>query len=293
MKEQKKSPKKRALGRGLEAILPASQGEQTPKDKGITLIPITRLTRNPNQARQSFSTDSLNGLAQSMKKHGVLQPVIVRTQAGGRYEIVTGERRWRAAQIAGLLEIPAIIKQISEKQAAEINLIENIQREDLNPIEEAEADRRLLEEHGYTQEKLAERLGKSRTALTNLLRLLDLPLPVQEMIRAEKISEGHGRALLRIDNERLKVKIAMEITGKKLSVRETEKLAARMAKSPSPARSRKPKTSPEIGELCNRLQRRLGTKVNLKHSKLGSGRMEVFYRNLDELDRILAIIFKR
>ncbi len=299
MSESKKTqpkPKRKALGRGLGAILPEIRGESRGSGEGgATLVPITMLVRNPNQARQNFPKETLEQLALSLKEHGVLQPVIVRAQAGGRYEIVAGERRWRAAQLAGLAEIPVIIRQVSEKQAAEINLIENVQRDDLNPIEEAEALKRLIEEHGYTQEQLADRIGKSRTAVTNLLRLLDLPLPVQEMVRTGKLTEGHGRALLRIGQERARIKAAMEVAAKQLSVRETEKMAALLEKSPSPSGTAKSRggSSPEIRELIARLQRRLGTRVNVNHGRRGSGRVEIYYRNLDELDRILAIVFKK
>jgi ParB family chromosome partitioning protein len=258
-KKNQPKMKRKALGRGLGAILPEIRGENRGAGQDAATVPITMLQRNPNQARQNFSKESLEQLARSLREHGVLQPVIVRAQAGGMYEIVAGERRWRAAQLAGLTEIPVLVRQVSEKQAAEINLIENIQRDDLNPMEEAEALRRLLEEHGYTQEHLADRIGRSRTALTNLLRLLDLPLPVQEMVRTGKLTEGHGRALLRIEQERVRIKAAMEVAAKQLSVRETEKLAAQLSKSPSPAvtgRSRGA-SSPEIRELVGRLQRRL------------------------------------
>jgi ParB family chromosome partitioning protein len=285
--------RRKALGRGLESILPEVLGDRLPKGRAVTLVPITMLSRNPNQARQSFSKESIAELAQSLQQHGVLQPILVRPQTGGRYEIVAGERRWRAAQTAGLAEIPVIVRQISEKQAAEINLIENIHREDLNPIEAAEGTRRLMKEHGYTQEQLAERLCKSRPALANLLRLLDLPIPIQEMIRAGKIAEGHGRALLRVENERVMIKLAMDVAEKGLSVREAERLAAQLSRPPSPAQPRKGRTSPEIKELCDRLQRKLGTRVDLRHSRKGKGRLEIYYRNLDELDRILSLIFKK
>jgi ParB family chromosome partitioning protein len=294
-KKNQSKAKRKALGRGLGAILPEIRGESRGAGQGATTVAITMLVRNPNQARQNFSKESLEELARSLKEHGVLQPIIVRAQAGGTYEIVAGERRWRAAQLAGLTEIPVIVRQVSEKQAAEINLIENIQRDDLNPMEEAEALRRLLEEHGYTQERLADQIGRSRTAVTNLLRLLDLPLPVQEMVRTGKITEGHGRALLRIEQERVRIKAAMEVAARQLSVRETEKLAAQLSKGSSPAGTKKARgaSSPEIRELIGRLQRRLGTRVHVAHGRRGSGRMEIFYKNLDELDRILAIIFKR
>ena len=293
---RKSNQGKKALGRGLGSILPEIMGDKLPgKTSSATMIPVTQLSRNPNQYRQTFSKESISELAQSMKEHGVLQPVIVRPHRGGRYEIVAGERRWRAAREAGLLEIPVIIRQLSEKQAAEINLIENVQREDLNSIEEAEAVNSLIKEHGYTHEELASRIGKKRSTLTNLLSLLRLPIAVQEMIRAGKLSEGHGRAVLRIEMDKLKIKVAMDIAGKGLSVREAEKLAARLEKpgaAPAPP-SLKAGNSPEIRDLATRLQRKLGSRIEVRHSKSGRGKLEIFYRDLDELDRILAIIFKR
>ncbi|MFH1436979.1 MAG: ParB/RepB/Spo0J family partition protein [Pseudomonadota bacterium] len=287
---------KKALGRGLGSILPEILGDKPPGETGSsTMVPVTQLIRNPNQTRQTFSKEALSELAQSMKEHGVLQPVIVRPHRVGRYEIVAGERRWRAAQEAGLLEIPVIIRQLSEKQAAEINLIENVQREDLNAMEEAEAVKSLINEHGYTHDELASRIGKKRSTLTNLLGLLRLPVAVQEMIRAGKLTEGHGRAVLRIEKDKLKIKVAMDIAGKGLSVRETEKLAARLSASeeaPAPL-SRKAGASPEIRDLATRLQRKLGSRVEVRHSRSGRGKLELYYRDLDELDRILALIFKR
>ena len=287
---------KKALGRGLGSILPEILGDKSPGEtSSATMIPVTQLARNPNQARQTFSKESISELAQSMKEHGVLQPVIVRPHRGGRYEIVAGERRWRAAREAGLLEIPVIIKQLSEKQAAEINLIENVQREDLNAMEEAEAVKSLIKEHGYTHDELASRIGKKRSTLTNLLSLLKLPVALQEMIRTGKLTEGHGRAILRIEKDKLKIKAAMDIAGKGLSVRDTEKLAARLSKSgaaPAPL-SRKARVSPELRDLTTRLQRKLGSKVEVRHLRSGRGKLEIFYRDLDELDRILAIIFRR
>ena len=292
---RKSKQRKKALGRGLGSILPDIMGDKTPGETGSTVtVPVTQLLRNPNQTRQTFSKESISELAQSMKEHGILQPIIVRPYRGGRYEIVAGERRWRAAREAGLLEIPVIIKQLSEKQAAEINLIENVQREDLNAIEEAEAVKSLIQEHGYTHDELASRIGKKRSTLTNLLSLLRLPVAVQEMIRTGKLTEGHGRAILRIGKDKLKIKVAMDVAGKGLSVRETEKTAARLSISSQAAPpSRKARVSPEIRDLTTRLQRKLGSKVEVKHSRSGRGKLEIFYRDLDELDRILAVIFKR
>jgi ParB family chromosome partitioning protein len=296
LNEEKKNLRRKALGRGLEAILPEIQGDRPgSRDRGVTMVPITLVVRNPHQARQVFTKESLESLAHSMKEHGIIQPLIVRPQAGGKYEIVAGERRWRAAQLAGLPDVPVIVRQLSEKEAGEINLIENLHRDDLNPMEVAEKCRQLIGEHGYTQEQLAEQIGKSRSALTNLLRLLDLPMPVQEMVRTGRLTEGHARALLRIEQERTRIKLAMEVAAKQLSVRETEILAARLAgAAASPAAEpKKSRVSPEIRELCGRLQRKLGTKVDVRHSRRGSGRMEIYYRSLDELDRILAQIFRR
>ncbi len=291
---REKPTRRRSLGRGLDSILPEFLGDKSFRSKEVTMVPITMVSRNPNQVRKDFPKESITELARSIALHGVLQPVIVRPQAGGRYEIIAGERRWRAAQEAGMTEIPIIVRQASEKQVAEINLIENLHRSDLNPIETAEAIVRLMKEHGYTQEQLAERLCRSRSSLANLVRLLDLPIPIQEMIRAGKITEGHGRALLMISDERTMIKLAMDISPKGLSVREIENIAARITRqSVSGFNGHQYCTSPEIRELCERLQKKLGTRVNLHHTKKGRGKMEIHYRNLDELNRILSLIFKK
>jgi ParB family chromosome partitioning protein len=230
-----------------------------------------------------------------MKEYGILQPIVVRPHAGGKYEIIAGERRWRAAQQAGITEIPVIIRHVSGKQAQEINLIENIQREDLNPIETAEALKRLIEEYGYTQQDIAEKICKNRSSVANTLRLLDLPLPVREMVRTGKITEGHGRALLGLKENSAIVKMANLIAEKNLSVREVEKRVSALNKKNTGEieTKKKFKILPEIKELCQRLQRKLGTKVELKHTNKGNGKMEIYYRSLDELERILALIFKK
>lgn len=290
MKESRKTTKKKGLGRGLESILPEALNPSSTYTRGeVSNIDISLLMRNPSQARQSFDENSIRNLADSIKQYGILHPIIVRPHKGGKYEIVAGERRWRAAQLAELKEVPCIIKQTSENQTIEINLIENIQRQNLNPIEKAQAIEKLIKNYNYTQEKIAQKLSISRPAVANLIRLLELPPKIKQMLIEGKITEGHARALLSIPSDVKKIQVASLIIKNNISVREVERLVSSISKKSTAQKSRKP--SPSIKALCDKLQSRLGTKVSLVHSKKGTGKIIIFYRNLNELDRILFTIF--
>jgi ParB family chromosome partitioning protein len=203
------------LGRGLGALIPSAAS-------GLREIPVEAVRPNPNQPRSHFDPDDLDELAQSIREHGILQPVLVSEQPDGTYQLITGERRWRSAQMAGLNTLPAIVKEVSSQASLEMALVENIQRRDLNPLEEALAFRQLLDEHGLTQDQLAQRLGKSRVSVTNTLRLLQLPPAVQDALGAGTITEGHARAILAAGTEPARLALLQEVLTEHLSVRETE-----------------------------------------------------------------------
>ncbi len=278
MKDQ--GPRK-VLGRGLAALIPqaAPTTTQTP---GYRLLPIERVQPNRGQPRKTFSDEALSELSASIKTQGVLQPIVVRRR-GDAYEIVAGERRWRAAGRAGLHEIPAIVKEYSESEALQVALIENIQRQDLDDLEEAAAYGRLLSEHQLTQEQLADVLGKNRATIANTLRLLKLPASVQELLAEGKLTAGHARALMTVGDEALLVRLARDVAERKLTVRDTERLARAQASTKKKAA---PSRSPAVTHVEEKLQRSLGTKVRLAERK-GKGRIEIYFHSLDELDRLL------
>ena len=274
--------KRPALGKGLGALIPGA----TPQErKGTVLMPVEDLVPQRGQPRRHFDERQLEELAESVRGKGVLQPVLVRPTNMG-FVIVAGERRWRAAQKAGLREIPVLIREMTEKESFEIALIENIQREDLNLIEEAEAYKRLIDEHGLTQEQLAERVGKERSSVTNTLRLLRLPDSIKESIVAGKLSMGHARALLAIADDNDLRKAAEKVMAENLSVRAAEALVQRLKRRRHPEQ-RRPSETVQVKHLIEKLQRKLGAKVELR-DRGGKGTLEVRYGSLAELDRILA-----
>jgi ParB family chromosome partitioning protein len=277
------SRQRSALGRGLGALIPGA----TPAErKGVLHLPIEEIHPQRGQPRRHFDGGHLEELAESIRNKGLLVPLIVR-QGGSGYSIVAGERRWRAAQKAGLREVPAMIREMSDKEAFEVALIENIQREDLNPIEEAEAFKRLIEEHGLTQEELAARVGKDRSTVTNALRLLRLPESIKEAIVKARLSMGHARALLAIADEGDLKKAAEKVIAENLSVRAAEALVQRLKSRRLPARKRTGSESTQVRHLVEKLQRKLGARVELK-DKGGKGTLEIRYGSLAELDRILS-----
>ena len=277
--------RRQALGRGLGALIPGgSPGER----KGVMTLGIEEIRPNRTQPRRHFDEAHIEELAESIRSKGVLLPLIVRRVPDG-YVLVAGERRWRAAQKAGLRELPVMIREVTEKEAFEIALIENIQREDLNPIEEAEAFKRLIEEHGLTQEELAARVGKDRSTVANALRLLRLPDAIKQAIVAGQLSMGHARALLAIPDEGDLRKAAARVIAENLSVRAAEALVQRLKSRRLPRQKRDGHGGTQVKHLVERLQRKLGTKVELK-DKGGSGTLEIRYGNLQELDRLLAAI---
>lgn len=275
--------KKSGLGKGLGALIPENEQELT---NSVVELKITDIESNEKQPRKIFDDEALRNLADSISEHGVVQPIIVRKVENG-YQIVAGERRWRASRLVGKKTIPAIIKDYSNIEVMEIALIENIQREDLNPIEEAAAYKSLLEEYNMTQEDIAKRISKSRPAIANSLRLLSLQEPIKNLVIEGKISAGHARALLAIEDEKKQLEIAQSIIEKQLNVRAIESIATKNKKEQKP----KPKKDIEILELEERLKRQLGTKVTILH-KDSKGKIEIEYYSNDDLERILELLEK-
>jgi ParB family transcriptional regulator, chromosome partitioning protein len=272
--------KSKGLGRGLDALLSKGQSET----ESLQNIDINMLEAGKYQPRTNMDQASLTNLSESIKAQGIMQPILVRTLETGGYEIIAGERRWRAAQIAGLKQIPAIIREVPDESALALSLIENIQRENLNPLEAALGIQRLIEEFGMTHQTAGQALGSSRSAISNLLRLLNLAAPVQVLIMQGKIDMGHGRALLALGAEK-QIEIAHLIVRKQLSVRETENLIKRLNKMPE-ANERYPDR--DLLRLQEDVSERLGANVIIKHGKKGSGNLVIHYVSLEQLDGILS-----
>lgn len=297
----KKSGLGKGLGKGLDTLIPAGTGiKSTPKTKQEVvvekvvkkeevMVKLTEIEPNREQPRKNFDEDSLLELAESIKQFGVIQPLIVQKK-GEIYEIIAGERRWRAAKMAGLKEVPVIVKEYSEQERMEISLIENIQRENLNPIEEAMAYKRLLTEFSLKQDEVAERVSKSRTAVTNSMRLLKLDEHVQQMVIDDMLTTGHARALLGIEDKELQRTLASKVFDNKLSVRETEKLVKSYQKE------KKEKKKETIGndfiykDIEDKIRTILGTKVTVNHKKNNRGKIEIEYYSNEELERILELL---
>ena len=290
------------MGKGLDSLIPNAMGEAKAKketkeinkpveekDGKETLVKITSVEPNRKQPRKNFDEDALQELADSIKQFGLLQPILVQDRKD-HYEIIAGERRWRAAKLAGLKEIPVIIRDYSEQEIMEISLIENIQREDLNPIEEAQAYKRLLTEFNLKQDEVAERVSKSRAAVTNSIRLLKLSDEVQQMVIDDMISTGHARALLAVEDPEEQYNLAQQIFDEKLSVRDVEKLVKNLHK---PARPKKldDKTIQAIYlDIEEKLKQKLSTKVTVTSKGEGAGKIEIEFYNHDDLDRLLDMI---
>lgn len=272
---------KMALGKGLEALIPE-------KGEDVIRIDIEKIVPDVDQPRKIFKEESLRELSQSIKEKGILQPIIVSRVGDGTFRLIAGERRWKAAQLAGLKQIPALIKDVSSQDAIEIALIENIQREELNAIETANAFQRLIEEYHLTQDELSLRVGKDRATISNYLRILKLPDEVKRYINEGSISIGHAKAILTLNDKQKQLIAAKEIIKKGLSVREAESLCKRLSE---PSVKKKREILPEVIDLENRLKRSLGTKVRIQH-RGDKGKIEIQYSSLDELDRLLEILIR-
>jgi len=271
------------LGKGLEALIPAESTKSRPDNK-FRNVTLDRIAPNPMQPRREFDQKALSELSESLKRDGVMQPLLVR-QDGSTYTIIAGERRYRAARIAGLDQVPVILMDnVDDTRMLQLALVENLQREDLNPMETAEAYRNLIDKCGLTQAQLAGQVGKSRTAVTNSMRLLSLPDSIKLMIRENRISEGHARAILALDSELAMLEMAQSIVDQTLSVRETEKRTRR----PRGRRLIPKRKLPEIAEAESQLRHKLGTAVKIKHTLKG-GKIEIEYYSDDDLTRILEL----
>jgi ParB family chromosome partitioning protein len=277
---------RRALGRGLDSLIPA------PKEQGdFFLCPIERIVPQKGQPRQRFSQETLEELAQSIREQGIVQPLVVRKLGKNTFEIIAGERRWRAAQRAALRDVPVVVKDVSPARAYEMALVENLQREDLNPIERAQAYRQLLQEHGLKHEQLGQRLGKARSTIANSLRLLGLPPGVQGLVLDGQLSEGHARALLGAADPGAIETLARRVVARGLSVRQAEQLA-KAAPAARGQRRERDASTPQIRHLEKRLRQKLGCEVRLRDSD-GRGRrgvVELRYTSADELERLLDIL---
>ncbi|MGI9860645.1 ParB/RepB/Spo0J family partition protein [Moorella naiadis] len=281
---------KRGLGRGLDALLPPKETAPENEAGTITSVAVDRIVPGKHQPRRDFDDAKMAELVQSIKAHGIIQPIVVKPAGNEGYEIIAGERRWRACRQAGLQEIPAIIKSLDARTTAEIALVENLQREDLNPLEEAEAYQTLLEEYGLTQEDVAGRVGKSRPVIANALRLLQLPEKIKDMVRENKLSSGHARALLGIKDSKLQIELAKKIVAENISVRETENIIKKLTERKVIVKKQKDDTvSLETRQFEERLQQALSTRVKLKAGK-NSGKIEIYYFGPEELERIITVL---
>lgn len=293
--------RKGGLGKGLDTLIP-SQPTRKSEDKlkkeivvekvvkkEEVMVKITEIEPNTEQPRKHFDEDSLLELAESIKQFGVIQPLIVQKR-GDYYEIIAGERRWRAAKLAGLKELPVIVKEYTDQEIVEISLIENIQRENLNPIEEAQAFKRLLEEFHLKQDELAERVSKSRTAVTNSMRLLKLDNRVQQMLVDDMISSGHARALLGTEDKELQYTLAMRVFDEKLSVREIEKLVKGIQKEKQKKKETDARNQVIYKELEEKIRSILGTKVSIQQKDHDKGKIEIEYFSSEELERIIDLL---
>ncbi|MGC4088713.1 MAG: ParB/RepB/Spo0J family partition protein [Polyangiaceae bacterium] len=305
MSDAPKKPLPRGLGRGLDALLPVKAPEPTPGSSSapehpvktfgegnVFTCPLDKIVPNRGQPRQHFDAEKIEELAQSLREHGLLEPLVVRRRPGtDSFEIIAGERRWRAAQKANLREVLVVVRDVSAKDAYELALIENVQREDLDPIEFAEALDRLMKEHGHTQETLATRVGKDRSTIANALRLLRLPHAVRERVVNGELSEGHARALLGAPDDATLATLAEKVVRGHLSVRQTEELVREAKGKKSSGKNAKGSSgkTASVRDLETRLERRLGAKIDVR-DKDGKGEIVVKYASLDDLDRILEII---
>ena len=280
-----------ALGQGLEALIPLGEPvDVKDTDRTITYLPADSLRPNPYQPRRLFQEESLADLSESIKERGVIQPLIVRHAPGGGYEIVAGERRWRAATMAGFDTVPAIIREISDSESLEIALIENLQREDLNPLDTAEAYETLIKKFSYTHEDLAKRMGKDRSNVTNYLRLLKLPDPIKEQLRQDLITMGHARTLLAIEHLPTQLQLSGKVVKRNLSVRELEKIVQNFKKKQNAGATPPKKKAQEITDLEYQLSRHLATRVVIRQTTGDSGKLELYFHSREELERLMEIL---
>lgn len=278
---------RKGLGRGLDALI-SSADESDNSRKSVLEVKINDVEPNAGQPRKVFDQEKLQALADSIKEHGVVQPIIVK-QDGSRYVIVAGERRWRAAKLAGLKTIPVVVKDLSSRQVMEIALIENLQREDLNPIEEAEAYQKLMDDYSMTQEEVAKLVGKSRAAIANSVRLLTLAKEIQDMLADGRLTSGHARTLVTIEDQEKQKELADLMIKKQLTVREAERLAAHESKKSAEKKPRDKREDFEMTQLVEDLRTRFGTKIDLQRRK-DKGKIVIEYYSKEEFDRIIELL---
>lgn len=293
------SDKKKVLGRGLDTLLPAArtasapaQPAQQPVGEAVREIPVDQIDRNPYQTRMRFDEAALNELAESIKVSGVIQPIVVRPLPNGRFQLIAGERRWQASQRAGKPKVPAIVKQVSNEQAMEITIIENLQREDLNAMEQARAYERLGKEFGLTQEQMAQRTGKDRSSVSNFLRLLKLPAEVQAMVEENKLSFGHAKALMGLDSPEAMLKLAQRAAAMSMSVRQVEGAVYNLMHPAEKTEAPERKIDPNVREAEKELQRSLGVRVQIK-DRGGKGSIQIDYKSLEDFDRVIEALGSR
>lgn len=281
---------KKALGRGLEALLPVAEDTKSKQNQHVMDIDVDQVLPNRNQPRQGFSEDELQGLADSIKQSGLLQPIVVRRKGDGLYELIAGERRWRAARLAGLRIIPAAIRNCSDSEAIVYALIENLQRHDLNPMETARAYHRMASEFGLTQDEIAEQVGKDRSSVANFARLVHLPNEIQQLVESGAISTGHAKVIMGITRPEDQVRLALRVAQEQLSVRQTERLTQAEYGSKTRARANTARAgSNPYTDVEARLQRRMGTKVTIQKRRHG-GRVVIHYFSQPELERIIETL---
>jgi len=288
LKVTEPAKKRTALGQGLDALIPLEKpaGQSAP-EAGIKYLAIDSLLPNPHQPRRSFPEESLADLSHSIKEIGVIQPLIVRSTTEGKYEIVAGERRWRAARKAGFFTIPVIVRTISDAESLEIALIENLQRENLNPLDTAEAYNTLIKKFSYTHEILAQRIGKDRTNITNYLRLLKLPDPIKDHLREDRLSMGHARTLLAVDHLPTQLNLSSRTIKRKLSVRELERIVQNFKNKQQVGLAKTSEKDPDLVALETKLSRHFSTRVLIRNKTNTSGRLELAFHSREELDRLL------
>jgi ParB family chromosome partitioning protein len=294
--------KRKVLGRGLDSLLPAARATATaapapapapiqPTGDMVRDLPIDEIDRNPYQTRTHWDETALNELASSIRVSGVLQPVTVRSQ-NGRFQLITGERRWRASQIAGKVTVPAIVRQVSNEQAMEMTIIENLQREDLNPMEQAHAYERLSQEFGLTQEQMAQRTGKERSSVANFMRLLKLPQDIQTLVETDKISFGHAKALMPLDSHEAMNRLAQRVVTLSMSVRQTEGAVANLLNPPEKKEAPERQVDPNVREVEREMERSLGVRVTIA-DRNGKGKIVLEYKSLEDFDRVVEMLQKR
>lgn len=285
------SKPKRGLGKGLGALIVQEQVEVDVKqlEESVNEYEISKIFPNENQPRKDFSQEKLNNLADSIKTYGVVQPIVIRKSNNDKYEIVAGERRWRASKIAGLKTIPAVVKELEDDEFAEIALIENLQRENLNAIEEAIAYQYMIDDHQLTQDKLSKVIGKSRTYITNVLRLLKLDPEIQNFVRDGKISSAHGRTLLGVTDQKMRLHLANRVLSEDISVRELEHLVKTIKHEKKHKKAHKKEDDPVIQQFESHLKSYFGTKVSISHDQ-NKGKIQINYYSEEELNRILELL---